>query len=367
MCRSVRAGLSAGAVAALVAVVAACSSDPGGSASGSVPASATSQAPPSPPFTEAAGLPVSDPTAVTTFSPVVLPAPGRAVDLEIKVSMPATGSDLPVILFSHGHGPSNFVSSLHGYSPVVDFWAAHGFVVIQPTHLDAMMLGLREADDPDAPLYSRSRAEDMRYILDHLDQIEAAVPGLAGRVDRSKIAAVGHSMGGHTVGMLLGQGSANPADGSPLDHADPRVKVGVMMTAPGRGEDLAEFASEHYPILRTTSFDKMTTPALIVVGENDWNPSFSNADRRDWRSDPYYLSPGPKTRLTMLGAEHSLGGISMHDSAETTDVNPERVAAIRALIWAYLRTALYPGDRAWPDVTAAFSAMPTPMGIVESK
>lgn len=315
------------------------------------------------PFSETGGLPVNDSTPVSTFSPVVLPVPGRVVDLQVKVSAPATGTDLPVILLSHGHGPSNFVSSLHGYGPVVDFLAAHGFVVIQPTHLDSMTLGLREASDPDAPLYWRSRVTDMHHILDHLDDIEATVPGLAGRLDRTRIAAVGHSMGGHTVGMLCGQTVTDPIDGSVVHMADDRIKVGVLMAPPGRGEDLAAFASEHYPILRTTSFTTMTTPALVIVGEHDWHPAFS--DREDWRSDAYFLSAGPKTRLTLFAAEHGLGGVSMYDAAETTDENPERVATLRALTWAYLRTALYPDDTAWSDATAALNTMPEPMGTIE--
>jgi dienelactone hydrolase len=317
------------------------------------------------PFTDAAGIPVSDPTPVTSFSPVVLPVPGRIVDLHLKVSAPATGQDLPVILMSHGHGPSNFVSSLHGYGPVVDFWAAHGFVVIQPTHLDSMTLGLRDSDDPAAPLFWRSRVEDMRHIIDHLDQIEAAVPGLAGRVDRSRIAAVGHSMGGHTVGMLCGQRVTDPVDGTDVNLTDTRVRAGVLMAAAGSGADVSEFAAEHYPDLATTRFTEMTTPALVVVGENDWNAHFS--ERKDWRSDAYTQSPGPKTMLTLFGAEHGLGGVSMYDGKETTDENPERVAALRALVWAYLRTELYPGDSAWADAIAALDSATDPLGKVESK
>ncbi len=317
------------------------------------------------PFTEAAGIPVNESVPVSTFSPVVLPVPGRAVDLRIKISAPGTGDNLPVILLSHGHGPSNFVSSLHGYGPLADFWAAHGFVVIQPTHLDSMTLGLRDADDPDAPLYWQSRVRDMRYILDHLDQIASIVPGLDGRMDRSRIAAVGHSAGGQTAAMLIGETVGNPADGPEVDLSDERVKVAVLMAPAGRGEDLAAQAATLYPAMRHVSFAKMTTPALVVCGEDDGNPMFSA--RKDWRADAYDLSPSPKSLLTVFGAKHALGGISAYDAKETTDENPERVAALRALVWAYLRSALYPGDSAWTDAIAALDSMPTPMGKVESK
>ncbi len=130
--------------------------------------------------TNAAGT-VSAPAAVLSVSPVVLSAPGRAVDLQVRVSAPVTGNELPVILLSHGHGNSNNLSSLNGYAPLASFWAAHGFVVIQPTHLDSKTLSLNP-DDPEAPLYWRSRAEDMKRILDQLDAIEAAVPQLPGRL-----------------------------------------------------------------------------------------------------------------------------------------------------------------------------------------
>ena len=145
----------------------------------------------------------SAPNPVVNFSPVVLPVPGRHVDLQMKVSAPATGTNLPILLFSHGHGRSNFLSSLHGYGPLVDFYAAQGFVVIQPTHQSSKTLSL-DANGPKGALFWHSKATDMHFILDHLDQIEATVPGLSGRLDRDRIAAVGHSMGGHTVCMLAG-------------------------------------------------------------------------------------------------------------------------------------------------------------------
>ena len=46
---------------------------------------------------------------------------------------------------------------------------------------------------------------------------------------------------------------------------------------------------------------------------------------------------------------------------------PERVAALRALVWAHLRTTLYPGESAWAEATAALHGMRAPLGRVESK
>lgn len=305
---------------------------------------------------------VSNP--VVSFSPVVFSVPGRQVDLQIKVSAPATGSDLPIILLSHGHGQSTFLSSLRGYDPLVDFYAAQGFVVIQPTHQDSKALAL-DPNGPEGALFWRSRAGDMHFILDHLDQIEATVPGLSGRLDRNRIAAIGHSMGGHTVGMLAGMRVTDPNDGKEVNMAEPRIKAKVMIGAPGKGSDLAAFASEHYSILGNTNFDMMSMPALVVNGDKDKNAAFSERD--DWRADAYALSPGPKCLLTVFGGEHMFGGISGYDVAETTDESPERVAFVRETILAYLRTALNPADSSWEDAKKALKGNPDAKGRIECK
>ncbi|WAU83336.1 chlorophyllase [Streptomyces sp. Qhu-G9] len=306
------------------------------------------------------------PAPVLSVSPVVLPAPDRAVDLEMRVSAPVTGSDLPVILLSHGQGYSNHLSSLHGYAPLADFWAAHGFVVIQPTHLSSRTLSLDPAT-PGAPLYWRSRAEDMRRILDRLDVIESLVPQLSGRLDHGSVAVAGHSMGGHTASLLLGARLTDPHDGTEVNLTEPRIKAGVLLAAPGRGGDaLTESAAESLPFLLTTDFSRMTTPALVVAGDKDTATHLTVAGA-DWYADPYTLSPGPKSLLTLFDAEHGLGGVAGYDVAETTDENPERVAAVARLTWAYLRSALRPGDAAWQTARDALTTGPDPLGRVDSK
>ncbi|WP_437284636.1 alpha/beta hydrolase family protein [Sorangium sp. So ce406] len=307
------------------------------------------------------------PTPVLSVSPVVLPAPGRAVDLQVRVSAPVTGSGLPILLLSHGHGPSNHLSSLNGYAPLASYWAARGFVVIQPTHLDSKTLPFRSSDHPEAPLYWRSRAEDMKRILDQLDAIEGAVAALAGRLDRSKVAVAGHSMGGHTASILLGARHKDPRDGTEVNLAEPRIKAGVLLAAPGRGGDaLNELAARKYPFFSTIDFSTMTTPALVVAGDKDTSPHLTVAGA-DWHADPYFLSPGPKSLVTLFDAGHGLGGVSGYDVAETTDENPERVAAVQRLTWAYLRSELYPGDSAWQEAQDALTGAATPLGRVESK
>jgi fermentation-respiration switch protein FrsA (DUF1100 family) len=303
---------------------------------------------------------------VISYTPVVLSPSGRPVDLELRVSMPASGGDLPTILLSHGHGPSNYVSSFYGYGPLVDFYAAHGFAVIQPTHLDSATLGLRAADHPEAPLYWRSRAEDMSFILDHLNDIEAAVPQLSGRLDRSKVAVVGHSMGGHTASVLLGARFDDPNDGSTVDLVEPRIKAGVILAGPGSGDRLAPPAATSYPVLRTTDFSTMSAPALIVRGDAD-DLTHLTLYGPAWLEDPYKLAPAPKSQLVLFGGEHGLGGISAYDAAETTDENPARVALVQHVTCAYLRSALNTDDTAWQEAVDNLADTPEPLGRVETR
>jgi predicted dienelactone hydrolase len=183
-------------------------------------------------------LPLSQ---VISMSPIVLVAPGREHQLQVRVSAPVNGTSLPIIVFSHGFG-----SSMDGYAPLVNYWAARGFVVIQPTHLDSRTLNPNpKADHSEAikeylesPLKAimwRYRVEDLKRTLDQLDLIEDAVPGLKGRLDKDSIAVAGHSFGAQTSATLLGTRVIG-ADGSLSEGlADPRIKAGVLLSAGGCG------------------------------------------------------------------------------------------------------------------------------------
>ncbi|GEM32129.1 hypothetical protein NN3_31360 [Nocardia neocaledoniensis NBRC 108232] len=297
-------------------------------------------------------------STVISVKPVVLAAPGRGTDLAVRVSAPATGTGLPVVVFSHGYG-----WSMDGYAPLADHWAAGGFVVVQPTHLDSRRLGI-PAEDPRTPHIWRLRVDDLRRVLDGLAEVEAAVPGLRGRVDHERVAVAGHSWGAQTASTLLGARVLD-ADGEPgEDLSDPRVRAGVLLAVTGLGDQLTPFAAEHFPFLRPF-FARMTTPALVVAGDNDH--SHLSTRGPDWFTDAYTHSPGEKSLLTVFGGEHSLGGIVGYEVAETTDENPARVAMIQALTTAYLRGALGVDDTAWKEARAALDQDPAALGAVRSK
>ncbi|WP_404193230.1 alpha/beta hydrolase family protein [Streptomyces tauricus] len=293
------------------------------------------------------------------MKPVVLEAPGRGEDLQVRISAPVTGSGLPVVVLSHGFG-----SSLNGYGPLADFWAAHGFVVVQPTHLDSRTVGLAQ-DDPRTPRIWRFRVEDVKRVLNRLDLLEGAVPGLGGRLDRTRIAVAGHSFGGQTAGNLLGLRVLDPVSGQGEDLSDVRVKAGVLLATAGKGgADLTPFAAEHFPFMNP-SFENMTTQALVVVGDRDDSPLSVRGP--EWLADPYVLSPGDKSLLTLFGAEHSLGGIAGYEVQETTDEHPGRVALLQRVTWAYLRHALGIEDDSWTAARKALASGADPLGRIESK
>ncbi|KAF2093946.1 alpha/beta-hydrolase [Rhizodiscina lignyota] len=311
----------------------------------------------------AAKIPVNSTKPITCFSPVVLRVPDRAVDLELRVTAPSTGDALPIILLSHGHGRSNSLSSLEGYAPLCEFWAAHGFAVLQPTHLSSAFLGLKAPEGQE--LFWQDRAKDMVRILDNLDDIEAAVPGLGGRLDRTRVAVAGHSAGAWTANMLLGAGNTDPRDGSSWHEPETRIKAGVVLAGIGNGgADVSDFGRGLIPFYNA-DFSTMTTPALIVYGDEDVSPHLT-VRGADWHADPYALAPGPKDLLMLKGAKHGLGGISGWDAGETLDESPERLGVVQRMTWAYLRSQLYDGDKAWAEACKTFEELEG-QGMVESK
>ncbi|KAJ7362506.1 hypothetical protein DFH08DRAFT_950770 [Mycena albidolilacea] len=255
----------------------------------------------------AAAIPVTDATLIISFSPVVLSTPERAVNLELRITVPATGDALPIVLLAHGQGRSSWLSSMNVYTPLFESSASR-----RP----------------------RAGATDMMHILDNLDAIEAPVPGLKGRLHRSRIAVAGHSA------SLLGARNTDPRDGTTWYKPDPRVRAG--------GPD----------------FSKMERPVLVVCGDEDGGPHL-NIRGADWHVDAYAMVPGVKDLVWLKGG-HELGGLSGWEAAETQDESPQMPRAVRRTTWEYMRSQLYEGHDVWAKACKVFGGLEM-LGKIESK
>ena len=284
-------------------------------------------------------LPTPEPEITVAYTPIRLPMPGRQ-PLELRLTAPAVGSNVPIVILSHGFGPSNYIPSKDGYAPLAQFWAERGVAVIQPTHASSRVGGL-DPDLPGGPFFWRERVAEMRAILDQLAEVERQAPAAAGRLDHDRIAVAGHSFGGYTCSLLLGARLQDE------DLSDPRIRAGILLASPGRGgADLNPENAARFPFF-DVDFSGISTPTLVVCGADD-DPHFTPRGP-DWHADPFHEAPGAEALLTINGVGHGLGGIAGWDARETEAEDPDALEATRRLTLAWLRSTFAIEPAAWTE------------------
>jgi predicted dienelactone hydrolase len=213
----------------------------------------------------------------------------RGKDVVFSVDYPTRPGTYPVILFSHGFGATR-----QTYVGLSAHWASQGFIVIRPAHSDSGRLQLSNAQQAwrdQTPADWRNRVRDVTAIIDGLDRIEESYPELKGKIDRTKIAASGHSYGAFTA-MLLGGARTYPGA---VSYADPRVKAVVAMSPQGPSETFG---------LTPESWKEVRVPILFMTGTMD--RGMSDNETPEWRRQPFELAPeGDKWLVVLEGANHN--------------------------------------------------------------
>jgi dienelactone hydrolase len=253
-----------------------------------------------------------------------------------------TGIDLPEIKTNSclnapiAHGPHPVIVVTHGYTGIftdytflVEDLASRGYVIASAAHtyettavefpdgrLVKSVFGSHFApdtlrsDDQSLSFAWSVRLQDLHSVLNELERLNTAGP-LAGELDMTRVAVMGHSLGG-----LAAAGSV---------VQERRFKAAVVIDA---------------PLTRTSAAMGTDKPVLILAaGREQW----SALDCQLWRN-----LRGPRFLVHLRGTEH----LTLSDAvwaaknipelaAQTGTMGPEKtVAAIRNYIAAFLDTAL---------------------------
>ncbi len=258
----------------------------------------------------------------------VLSIAGHAREIPLRLTWPTAPGQYPLLVFCHGALGSN-----QGNKPLVDDWAAHGYVIIQPTFGDSATLltpeerqSARNVPDllasPHVTSQWAQRPRDVRTVLDHLDQLARDVPAFGARLDRTRIGVAGHSYGAHTSMMLAGLRFPSLPGVPEKSFRAPQVQAFVLISPMG-------------PRLRRSGqmYQGLSAPILVITGDNDTSPVRGQEKLAgDWRRKVYDLMPaGDKYLLWVNDAWHNFGGISGPNQRwpGAGPENPAQVALVR--------------------------------------
>jgi dienelactone hydrolase len=193
----------------------------------------------------------------------------RDKDLTLRITYPKAEGPFPVILLAHAVRRSR-----EDFKPLAEQWAASGYVVLQADHADTGRMGQDWRD----------RARDMSFVIDSLAEIESKAPGLASKMDATRIGVGGHLIGAYAACALAGMKGAGFGPGNETaDFMDPRVDAVLLLGPHGRGQELNE-----------KSWEEIHKPMLVAVGSR--MPSRRTSNPAEWRTEPYrFANPATST------------------------------------------------------------------------
>ena len=253
----------------------------------------------------------SGPYAIETIDRTIHD-PKRNKDLPIRILVPRTGGPFPVVIFSHGAGGSG-----QNYQALTQHWAAHGYVVIQPTHNDSLALRREKGEPlPDGPRelveeyrfnYDDwiNRVRDITLVMDSLTDLEKSLPQLKGKMDQKRIGVGGHSYGAFTTQMIGGVTLDIPGQPKAQSFSDLRPRAFLLLSPQGKSQNG----------LTENSWKNVTRPMMSMSGSND---SGVMGQLASWRKDPFTYSPPPDKYLVWIdGAFHmSFTGALAQDNSQ---------------------------------------------------
>jgi predicted dienelactone hydrolase len=220
----------------------------------------------------------------------------RSRAIPVKISFPRSSEKAPIILFSHGIG-----GSIESSNYLANVWTAQGFVCVLVQHPGSdesiwkgkvrILNEFKEAYEQNWS--SRTRAQDLLFVLNGLEQLVLNRPQFAARMDMEKIGVGGTDLGALAV-LLLG-GQVPPDNGDSLH--DPRIKAVLAMSPPVRSTNVG--FQEMY--------QSITAPALFITGTKD--DGIVGSTKAVHRRIPFdFMKHCQRYLITLDGGDHRMYG-----------------------------------------------------------
>jgi dienelactone hydrolase len=230
----------------------------------------------------------------------------------------------PVVIFTPG-----FTAGFTDYTFLTEDLASRGYIVVSVAHtyettavqltdgriaksvVGSHLGGPMQGDDGSLATAVYARLLDLEFVVRQLERFNVRHDSpISGKLDLSKIAVAGHSLGGLTAFLGIG--------------VEPRFKAAILLDA---------IVPEALP-------SGTKKPALILA-----------ADREHWESTECHLwsnLEGPRLAVNLRGTEHVALGDWIwlaRDSVKTGPMGPEKtMAAIRDYIGSFLDNNLRAGS-----------------------
>jgi predicted dienelactone hydrolase len=235
-------------------------------------------------------------------------------------NVPMAGSSHPVVIFTPG-----YTGTFTDYTFLFEDLASRGYVVASVDHtFEATVVEFPDgrlvqsvfgshlgtgtrSDDASMAFAVSIRLSDLEFVTNELKILTAGADAqLAGKLDMTRVALAGHSLGGLTTILAI--------------ERDPRFRAGIVIDG----------AVPNAPFL-----DTETPVLLLAAGRDTW----TEEEGRLWNS-----LRGPRLAVNLQGAEH----ITPSDliwlapgAVETGTIGPQKtIAAVRNYIAAFLDTNL---------------------------
>lgn len=231
-----------------------------------------------------------------------------------------TDGSHPVLVFTHG-----FTGTFTDYTFLFEDLASRGYVVASVDHtfeatavefpdgrfvesVFGSHLGTAARSDDAAIEFAVSvRLRDLEFVVDELELLNSGADAdMAGKMDMSRVALAGHSLGGLTT--ILGV------------EKESRFHAGVVLDG----------------VMPKSSMREIETPMLIVAAGRE---SWTNEEEQLWSS-----LHGPRLAVNLRGAEHVAPSDLVWLAAGAVEVGPmgaeKTMAAVRNYIAAFLEANL---------------------------